>query len=50
MKITKNLGNLLLAIFLILFALSSFGLSFPFMDIIIAILAAAAGVLKLIGK
>ncbi|HKJ27608.1 MAG TPA: hypothetical protein VJ965_08220 [Anaerolineales bacterium] len=50
MKLTKNLGDLLLAIFLILYGLSAFGLSFSFMDIILAVLALAAGVLKLIGR
>jgi hypothetical protein len=50
MKITNNLGDLLLAIFLILYALSAFGLSFSFLNIILALLALVAGVLKLVGK
>lgn len=49
MKITKNLGNLLLAIFLILYGLNAF-ISIPAADIILAILALAAGILKLIGR
>jgi len=50
MKITKNLGDLLLAIFLILVGLAGFGLAFPFMDVITAVVALVAGVMKLIGK
>ncbi len=51
MKLTKNLGMLLLAIWLILtgvIALLSF--SFSGLPIIMAILAIAAGVLILLGK
>lgn len=49
MKITKNLGNLFLAIFLILTGLAFF-FSFPYMDLLTALAALIAGVLKLIGK
>jgi hypothetical protein len=49
MKITKNLGNLLLAIFLILYGLNAF-ISIPAAATILAILALIAGILKLIGK
>lgn len=49
MKITKNLGDLLLAIFLILYGLLYF-FSFQGEDVIMAILALAAGILKLIGR
>jgi hypothetical protein len=44
-----NLGMLLLAIFLILFGLSSF-ISLGSLSIVIAILAIVAGILLLIGK
>ena len=50
MKITKNLGDLLLAIFLLLSGLAGLGVSFPFLGLITALVALAAGVLKLIGK
>ncbi len=49
MNITKNLGDLLLAIFLILFGLLQF-FSFQGADVILAVLALAAGILKLLGR
>ena len=50
MKITDNLGDLLLAVFLLLSGLMGLGISFPFAGVITAVVALAAGVLKLIGK
>ncbi len=51
MKITKNLGFLLLAIWLILYGLISLlSLSFAGLGIIMAILAIAAGVFILLGR
>lgn len=50
MKITKNLGDLFLAIFLLLTGLAGLGVGFPYLDLITALVALAAGVLKLIGK
>ena len=50
MKLTNNLGDIALAVFLILAGLAAFGLAFPFMDILSGIAALAGGVLKLIGK
>jgi hypothetical protein len=51
MKITKNLGMLLLAIWLILTGLSGLvGLSFQGFPVIMALLAIAAGALILVGK
>lgn len=48
LRIGENLGMLLLAILLILWGLTFFGLSIP--GIIIGILAIAAGILILIGR
>ncbi len=51
MRVTKNLGMLLLAIWLILYGLSAlFGLNFQGLPVIMAILALAAGVLILLGR
>jgi hypothetical protein len=51
MNITKNLGMLLLAIYLILVGLSgTFGFNLGQLSIAVPILALAAGVLILIGK
>jgi hypothetical protein len=51
MKLTKNLGMILLAIWLILQALLSlFSISFPGSGIVLAILALAAGVLLLLRR
>ena len=51
MKLTKNLGMLLLAIWLIVTGLLAFvSISFPFMGQIMAVLAIAAGVLILLGR
>jgi len=50
-KLTKNLGMLLLAIWLILTGLISLlGLVFPYSGLILALLAIAAGVLLLLGR
>ena len=49
MKITNNLGDLLLAIFLILYGLLQF-VSIPASGVIMAILALAAGILKRVGR
>ncbi len=48
MRLNRNLAMILLAVFLILFGLESLGLSFPFLHIITAICALAAGILMLI--
>jgi hypothetical protein len=50
MNITKNLGMLLLAIFLILYGLMILLPSFAIPGIVMGILAIAAGILILIGK
>jgi hypothetical protein len=47
---TKNLGDLLLGIFLILAGLGYFGVAIPFADFLLGALGLVAGVLKLIGK
>jgi uncharacterized membrane protein len=49
MNITKNLGMLLLAIYLILVGIMTL-LHFAFPGIVMALLALAAGILILIGK
>jgi hypothetical protein len=51
MKITKNLGMLLLAIWLIVTGLLAFvSINFPYTREILAALAIAAGILILIGR
>jgi len=50
MRITSNLGFLLLGIWLILSGLIPFGLSFPNESTLLAILAVAAGVMVLLSK
>ena len=51
MKITRNIGFLLLAIWLILYGLIGLlSLSFAGLGVIMAILAIAAGVLLLLGR
>jgi hypothetical protein len=51
MRLTKNLGMLLLAIWLILYGLTALlGFSFQGMPLIMGILAIAAGILILIGR
>lgn len=51
MNITKNLGMLLLAIYLIIIGLSgAFGFNLGQLSIIVPILAIASGVLILFGK
>ena len=50
MRITKNLGFLLLGIWLILTGLIPFGLSFPNESVLVAILAIAAGIMLLLSK
>ena len=48
MRYRGSLGFMLLAIYLILVGLSSFGVSFPGLATIIAILALAAGIMILV--
>ena len=50
MKITKNLGMLLLAIWLILWGLMAAVPGFALPSIVMAVLAIAAGVLILLGR
>ncbi len=50
MKLPKNLGILLLAIWLILTGLAGFGLSLGSLKLILDILAIAAGVLLLLRR
>lgn len=51
MKLTRNIGMLLLAIWLILYGLIAvFGLTFTGLPILMGILAIAAGVFILIGR
>jgi hypothetical protein len=49
-RLTKNLGMLLLAIWLIIYGLSTLGLSFAGIGTILGLLALAAGVLILVGR
>jgi hypothetical protein len=51
MKITRNIGFLLLAIFLIVYGLIALlGLSFAGLGVIMGLLAIAAGIFILIGR
>jgi hypothetical protein len=50
MKITKNIGMLLLAIWLIISGLASLVPAFAGLGVILAILAIAAGVFILLGR
>jgi hypothetical protein len=51
MKLPRNLGTLLLAIWLILSGLISLlGLSFPYSGLILALIAIVAGILLLLGR
>lgn len=49
-KVTRNTGLLLLGLWLIISGLSSLGLTFPGLGIILALLAIAAGVCILLGR
>jgi len=48
MKVDRRLGNILLAIYLILAGLAAFGVNIPFANIIMGICALAAGIIFLI--
>jgi hypothetical protein len=50
MRLDNNLGTLLLAVWLIVMGLRSFGLAFPNLDIMLSIVAIVAGVLILLGR
>ena len=50
MTMPKNLGMILLAVWLILTGLVGLGLSFPYLGYVVAGLAIAAGALLLLGK
>jgi hypothetical protein len=49
-RLSRNLGLMVLGIWLVLWGLSSLGLSFPGIAVVLAILAIAAGLLLLIGR
>ncbi|MGD8404846.1 MAG: hypothetical protein PVJ21_14385 [Anaerolineales bacterium] len=48
MKIDRRLGNILLAVYLILAGLAALGVAIPFANIIMGICALAAGIIFLI--
>ena len=48
MKIDRRLGNILLAIYLILAGLAAFGINIPFANVILGICALGAGIIFLI--
>jgi hypothetical protein len=50
MKLPKNLGTILLAIYLILAGLAALGVSFPLMDLVMGICALGAGILLLLRR
>ena len=49
-RATRNIGMLLLGIYLILVGLVAFGLSFPYVGTIMGLLALLAGIFILIGR
>ncbi len=49
-RLTRNLGMLLLAIWLIIYGLTSLGIGFPGLGALLGLLAIAAGVLMLVGR
>lgn len=48
MKVDRRLGNILLAIYLILAGLAAFGIGIPFANIVMGICALGAGIIFLI--
>jgi hypothetical protein len=50
MKVTKNIGMLLLAVFLIIYGLLGFGVNFGSAVFLLYLVALAAGIFILIGK
>jgi hypothetical protein len=50
MKVTKNIGMLLLAVYLIIYGLLGFGLNFGAAVFLLYLVALAAGIFILIGK
>jgi hypothetical protein len=48
MKIDRNLGNILLAIYLILAGLAAFGVAIPFANVVMGVCAIVAGIIFLI--
>jgi hypothetical protein len=48
MKIDRNLGNILLAIYLILAGLAAFGVAIPYANIVMGVCAIVAGLIFLI--
>ena len=48
MKLNRNLGNILLAIYLILAGLAAFNINIPYANIIMGVCALAAGIIFLI--
>ncbi len=50
MKLPKHLGNILLAIYLILAGLAAFGLTIPFANLVMGICALGAGLLLLLNR
>ena len=50
LQLSRNLGLALLGIWLVIWGLSSLGLNFPGLNVVLAILAIAAGLLILIGR
>lgn len=50
MRLNKNLGMILLAVYLILAGLSGLGVSFAFLGLIEALCALGAGILLLINR
>lgn len=50
MRFDRNLGNILLAVYLIVAGLVALGVSFPFANIIMGICALLAGILFLLNR
>lgn len=48
MKIDRNLGNILLSVYLILAGLTALGASFPFANLVLGLCALGAGIIFLV--
>ena len=50
LQLNRNLGMMLLGIWLVLYGLNAFGFNFPGFSIVLGILAIVAGLILLVGR
>jgi hypothetical protein len=50
LQLNRNLGLMLLGVWLVLYGLSAFGLNFPGLSVVLGILAIVAGLIILVGR